>query len=53
MLKAYNCRENAHEETAEQPSAPVISSIAVVNEVSSSVEMAGVDEDGLVLRIAP
>lgn len=48
MMKAYNCRENSHEETAEQPSAPVVSSIAVVNKVST-----GVDEDGLLLHIAP
>lgn len=50
MLKAYHCREGPQEKTAEETSVPVVSSVAVVGEVSSSVGKAGADEDGLVLQ---
>lgn len=53
MLKAYHCREGPQKKTAEETSVPVVSSVAVVGEVSSSVGKAGADEDGLVLRNAP
>lgn len=51
MLKAYHGREGSSEKT-EGKSVPVVSSVAVAVEVSSSVET-GADEDGLVLRNAP